>query len=249
MRNKKYMVIPLIILAGLVLNACASGASAATGKLNTDSDNENKRTLTLSGSGRVALTPDLARISIGVHNENKNASEAIAANNKNAQAVIKALKSFGIKDKDISTSNFSVYPQQNWGKEGERLGITYIVDNTVRVTVRDLDKIGKILDAVTKAGANNINGIQFDVTDRESAYQNALAAAVKNARERAETIAKAAGVSLDEVLSINTYTNSPAPVMRAYAKDMAEAAPANEVPISAGEMFVNVTVNIVFSLK
>jgi uncharacterized protein YggE len=243
---KKNIIIPLIIIASILLGACAVGASAS----DTLSENEDaKRTLSVSGNGKISLVPDLATISIGVHSENKNAVEAVASNTKQAQGVIDALKSFSIADKDIRTSNFSIYPRQDWGKEGERLGITYIVDNTVQVTVRDLDKIGKILDAVIQAGANNINGIQFDVSDRESAYQDALAAAVENAHARAETMAKAAGVDLDEVQTINSLVNiAQPPDLRMYAVK-AESASTGEVPISAGEMIINVQVNMVYTLK
>ena len=243
---KKTIIIPLIIIASILLGACTSGASASVLK---DESKETPRTLSVDGDGKVTLVPDMATISIGVHSENKNATEAVASNNSKSQAVVTALKSFGIADKDIRTRNFSIFPRQEWSKDGERLGITYVVDNTVVVTVRDLDKIGKILDEAIKAGANNIGGISFDVTDRESAYQKALAAAVENARARAEAIAKAAGVSIDKVQSIDSYVNaSPVPVMRSYAKDM-EASAANEVPISAGSMDITVTVHIVFILQ
>ena len=244
--KKKTLLIGLVLASSILLGACASGASASVLK---EGSSETPRTLSVDGDGKVTLIPDMATISIGVHSENKNATEAVASNNSQAQAVIAALKSFGIADKDIRTRNFSIYPRQEWGKDGERLGITYVVDNTVVVTVRDLDKIGEILDATIKAGANNIGGISFDVADRESAYQDALAAAVENARARAEAMAKAAGVSIEKVQSIDSYVNAPVmPVMRSYAKDM-EALAANEVPISAGSMEITVTVHIVFTLQ
>lgn len=247
---KKVAFVSVLMLAAVLLTACASGALAANPMQTApETPTETPRTVSVNGSGVISLTPDIATISIGVHTEDEDATKAVAENNRQAQAVADALKAFGIDEKDIRTQNFSIYPQTQWGKEGERIGIIYVVDNTVKVTVRDLEKIGDVLNAVVEAGANNIYGIAFDVADRESAYQQALEMAVENAATRARILAEAAGAELGEVQSLSTYLSpSPYPVMREFA--VAEmAADAASVPISSGEMTITVEVQAVYALK
>jgi uncharacterized protein YggE len=198
------------------------------------------------------MTPDIAYINIGVHTENKNATEAVATNTSQSEKVIEALKKLGVEEKDIQTNNFNIYPQQQYDSQGKPTGeITYIVDNTVHVTVRNLDTIGKLLDAAVKAGANTISGIQFDVADKSEALSEARQSAVISARAKAEELAEAAGVTLGEVQTINEYSGGyPAPMPKydsrgAGAVAMAEA----DVPVSPGQMSITVEVNIVFEIR
>ena len=149
----------------------------------------SKRTINVTGTGKVTLTPDIAYVSIGVHTEGKDAAEAVATNTSQSQKVVDALKTFKIDPKDIQTTNFSIYPQQQYDNEGKPQGITYVVDNTVYVTLRDIDQLGELLDAVVKAGSNSINSIQFDVADREAALSEARQLAVDNAQKQAEELA------------------------------------------------------------
>ena len=243
MRNKIFILTFIAILA-MLLSACASTALAQSG---SETDQAETRTISVNGSGTVSIIPDLATISIGVHTEGKDAAEAVSGNNTQTEKVMTALTDFGIASKDIQTSNFSIYPRQDLGPNGEQQGITYAVDNTVTVTVRELDTIGEVLNAVVQAGANNINGIQFDVNDRESAYQQALDAAVENAASRASVLAKAAGVELGDVQKIETNISgggTPAPMERAYALSAA-----SDVPVSAGEMLISVEVQMVYGIR
>ncbi len=243
---KKSFWVAILMIAAIALTSCASTAQAQT---TGEGDTSVNRTITVNGYGMVNLAPDLASISIGVHTENRDAGESVQENNQQATAVKDALTGLGVAEKDISTSNFSIYPQQEWNNDGERTGTLYVVDNTVNVTVRDLDSIGQILEAVVDAGANNIYGITFDVAEREAARQDAMSAAVSNARERAQTLADAAGVDIGEVQSISTYVSvSPSPMVRSYAMEEM-AVGGGSVPISSGEMTINVEVTVVFEIQ
>jgi uncharacterized protein YggE len=122
-----------------------------------------------------------------------------------------------------------------------------VVDNSVYVTVRDLTKLGDLLDATVQAGANNINSIQFDVADKTEALSQARQAAVANAKKQADDLTKATGVSLGEVQSITYYDSTP-PVAVSFAKTMVEA-PAASVPVQTGSMQISTTVTIVYALK
>lgn len=244
MRTKNYWMLAVLLLA-VLLSGCAGRAFAQTGS----SDEPINRTLTVSGSGKVYLTPDIAYVTIGVHTEGENAAEVVEANNQQAQKVSDALKAQGIADKDIQTTNFSIYPQQEFDDQGKPTGkIRYIVDNSVFVTVRDINKVGDVLDAAVQAGANSIAGIQFDVADKTAALSDARKAAVADARTKAEELASAAGVEIDEVQTISEFTSGgPTPMydLRAAAPVVQEAA---SVPVQPGQMLLTVEVNMVFTL-
>lgn len=249
MRTKTYFIVSILVLAAL-LTGCA-GAAFAQSETPAAQGDEAKvtRTVTVTGSGKVYLTPDIAYITIGVHTEGENAAEAVASNNAQAQEVIDALLAQGIAERDIQTTNFSIYPQQEYDTEGKPTGkIKYIVDNSVFVTVRDITNVGDVLDAAVQAGANTISGIQFDVEDKTAALSEARKAAVADAGVKAEELASAAGVTLGDVQTISEYTSGgPQPMydMRAAAP-MAEAA---SVPIQTGQMLLTVEVNIVYEIR
>ena len=206
-----------------------------------------ERTITVTGTGLVTLTPDIAYISIGVHSQDASAKVALAANNASAQAVIDAIKAAGVADKDIQTTNFSIYPQQQYDNNGKITGILYMVDNTVYVTVRDLTKLGSLLDASVTAGANTIGSISFDVADKTGALTQARQAAVTNARKQADELTSATGVTLGDVQTISYYDSS-APITVQYAKaDMAVGG--GSVPVQSGSMQITTTVTIVYLIK
>jgi uncharacterized protein YggE len=210
-----------------------------------------QRTISVSGSGKTTLTPDIAYISIGVHTENKDAAKAVSENTTKSKAVIDALKGASVATEDIRTTNFSIYPQQQYDTAGKPTGeINYVVENTVYVTVRKLDTIGGLLNAAVKAGANNIGGIQFDVSDRTAALSSARKAAVADAKAQADELAKAAGVAVGDVMNISASISNPPIPQILYAK----AAPGigggeQNVPVSAGQMSVIVDVSVVYAIK
>ena len=253
MRSKNLYPITILLLVALLsaLGATAflqgQGTPAAS-----DAQTPPVRTLTVSGSGKAYLTPDIAYVNIGVHTQGKDATQAVASNNTQSQKVVDALRQLGIAAKDIQTTNFSIYPQQQYDSQGQPTGeITYMVDNSVFVTVHDLDKIGQLLDAAVKAGANSINGVQFDVADRAQALSDARKEAVADAQAQAQELAQAAGLKLGQVQSINVYGGSPPP-MPVYqtakgAGGMAEAAAS--IPVSPGQLIVTVDVNVVYQIQ
>jgi uncharacterized protein YggE len=238
MKNKTILVISMLII-GALLTACGPASVA----LQTPPP---QRTITVSGTGKVTLTPDIAYISIGVQTQDASAKTAVAENNTDAQAVVKTIKGFGVADKDIQTTNFSIYPQQQYDNNGKVTGTTYIVNNTVYVTVRDLSKLGDLLDSSVSSGANSINSIQFDVADKTAALSQARQAAVEDAQKQADELTKATGVTLGEVQTIS-YPDSTPPVespVRAAA-----LAAGSSVPVQSGSMQIQTTVSIVYALK
>jgi uncharacterized protein YggE len=185
-----------------------------------------------------------------VHGENPDVKAAIDENNERAEAVVAALGSMGIAANDIRTTHFNVFPSQQYTPEGELKGTTFIVDNAVYVTLRDLDRIGDVLEGAVEAGANNISGIQFDVADKDAALAEARQSAVAIARDLAEELAAAAGVTLGQIQSINYFGGGVPPLPLYEARggggmDMAAAS----VPISTGQLTFTVDVNVVYAIQ
>ena len=182
MKTKSIFVVA-VALTALLVSACGpTTLNQAAQPL--------QRTINVSGSGTAYLVPDIAYIYLGVHTELSSAAEAVTDNNNQTQKMIQALRDFGVDAKDIRTTNFSIYPNDKYDPQtgaptGEK---TYMVDNTVYVTVRDLDKLGDLLDTVIAAGANTVNSIQFDVADKEAALKQARADAVKDAKDQAANL-------------------------------------------------------------
>jgi uncharacterized protein YggE len=236
MHTKRTLFIFALILV-LVLSACGSPASTVT------------RTLTVSGNGTIYLTPDIAYIYIGVNTEDTDIAQAVSKNNTQAQILADALKNAGVATTDIQTSNFSVYSDQKTTDPNTGLanGYNYTVDNTVYVTVRDLSKLGSLLNAAVGAGANTINSITFDVADKTSAQTQARQKAMDNATALAGELAQTAKVTLGTIQSITYSDNSYSPY---YGMGGGGAsAPNASVPIQPGQTQISVSVSITYAIK
>lgn len=232
-----------VLAAALVLSACGPTTINQAAP-------ETVRTLNVNGLGQVFLTPDIAYIYVGVHSEGAVASEAVERNKQQTSEVITALKNAGVDSKDIRTTNFSIWPSQQYSPDGTLNGTLYMVDNSVYVVVRDLDGLGDLLDKAISAGANSINSIQFDVADKSKAVEEARTKAVEDAKKQAVSLADAAGVSLGSIQNISFYDSSPYPMFEGkgggggMAMDAASA-----VPIQPGQLTIAVSVNLTYSIK
>lgn len=206
--------------------------------------------LEVNGEGLVTVTPDLAYINIGVETEHKDASAAQAENAKLMTSVKKAIMNAGIAEDDMQTMNYSIYKTYNYYDDREREEV-YKASNTLKVTVRDLDNLGDLIDVASKSGANQINSIQFTVEDEEQYYQEALILAMTNAKGKADailgTMNKTAGTPVR--ISESSYggglmRNSGAIAFSAKAEMMDYS-----TPIEAGDIEVtaNVTVEYDYS--
>jgi uncharacterized protein YggE len=240
--SKKTLFLPAIVLLALALGACSPTIQADAAP--------PARTLNVNGAGQVFLSPDIAYIYVGVHTEENTAAEAVSANNDETQKVIDALKEAGVDAKDIRTTNFSIWPNQQYGPDGQPTSVKYVVDNSVYVTVRKLDDLGDLLDSAMEAGANSINSVQFDVADKTEALQKAREEAVKNAKKQAQELADVSGVKLGEVQSIGFYDTAPAPYLDTFGKGGGGAVvEAAAVPIQPGQLTLTVTVSMSYAIK
>ena len=190
--------------------------------------------ISVTGEATVSTTPDLAQIDGGVTSEAKTAREASEANNAAMGKLLLALKGAGLDEKDYQTSRLSLQPQfaANYKPSDRASGITgFRASNRVTVKVRDVTKVANVIDVLVGAGANEIGGIHFTVTQASKVLDEARDKAIADARRKAEIYAKAAGVTLGDPVSI-TEEGAPVPVFRSkVAAPMAASA----APVAPGE--------------
>lgn len=250
MRKSSLFFLNLILI--LVLSGCGTllttTAPAAPQAASVQQNPQSQvRTISVNGSGQVTLSPDVAYVYIKVHSQSANVSDALSMNNERAQAVAGALKELKIDPKDIQTSSFNINPQQQYNQQGELTGTLYNVDNTVYVTVRNLQILGNLLDVVVRSGANSIDGITFDVLDKSKALSEARRLAIESARSQADEIAQVAGVTLGDLQTMNVFTsNPPTPVFEGKG---GAAMDASQVAIAAGQLILRVEVGAVYAIK
>jgi uncharacterized protein YggE len=220
----------VVALAGVGRPETAGGASKPTGGI------------TVTGTGTVTSVPNEAEFSLGLQTKGATAREALAANSAKMARVLATLKSAGVDKGDIKTQNISVSP--SYAEEGQVDG--YTAGNSVSVKIHDLSKAGKVLDAASNAGANEIYGPSLSRSDQDELQAKALRDAVGDARKKAEALADAAGVELGSVTAITEgFSGGPEPYFaEAGARVMADKA----VPIEPGTQDVQATVTVTFAI-
>ncbi|WP_438752883.1 SIMPL domain-containing protein [Pararhizobium sp. O133] len=233
-----------------VLAAAFAGMAGASALAQDNAPRE--AVITVSGEGRSSIAPDMAILSFSVVKDAKTAREALDANNKAMADVLNALKSGGIADRDLQTSGFAVNPQYQYPDNsdgGNRPAVLtgYQVANSLTITVRDLARLGDIIDQSVTLGVNQGGSIQFTNDKPEAVITEARKSAVTDAVAKAKVLSEAAGVSLGRIVEIseNSSRPEPMPMMRSMAKEYA----ADAVPIATGENSYNVTVNVTFAIK
>jgi uncharacterized protein len=230
-------------LAGLiVLNGLLSGAPAMA-----EEPKPLPRTITVSASGQVGAAPDVAHVQTGVITEDATAREALNKNTAAMAALIAGLKATGIEPKDIQTTSFHIEPRYTNPKEGQVAVINgYRVVNQVDIKASKIDKLGEVLDKMVTLGANQMNGIRFEVSQAETLRDEARKAAIANALRRAKLLALAAGAEVGNVITISEEV-SQGPIH--YGAKMARTSMAEAVPVEAGTETLEARVTVTWALK
>jgi uncharacterized protein YggE len=200
--------------------------------------------ISVTGEATVSVPPDLAQIDGGVMSEAKTAREATDANNAAMGKVLLALKGAGIDEKDFQTSRLSLQPQSAPNRTGPTAIVGYRASNRVTIRLRDVAKVASVIDTLVAAGANDIGGINFMVSQASKLLDEAREQAIADARRKAEIYAKAAGVTLGAPLSISEEGNAAPVPYRKMAAGMAASA-----PVAQGEETLAVTVSVSWSIK
>ena len=206
------------------------------------------RSIRVTGEGRAFAAPDVARVTIGV-----SARDATSLGRASAEAsarmkkVLAALEKGGVAPKDVRTVRHDVEVQRSYEKGTAGAVTGYLVSNQAAVTIRDLAKLGGLLDQVVAAGSNAIDGLAFEKEDTSAERARALEAAVADARAKAAVLAKAAGATLGEVLVVAESSAGPIPLR--MDKGVAAMRAAAEVPIAMGQLEVVATVDVSYAIR
>ena len=204
--------------------------------------------LSVDGRGTAVAAPDRASISIGVTTHAKDAAAAQSENTTCAQSIIAGIKLLGIDAKDIQTSNYSFRPTYSYSENREQEINGYTVDNTILVTIKDIDLIGKVIDTALNHGANQINSLDFQIANTNDLRKTALLAAIRDAREKADIIASGLGHRIVGIQHVSENTGSFQ--SRKYNSMMlAEASMDAAVPIESGAVSLDANVHIEFILN
>jgi len=205
-----------------------------------------EHTISVGGIGRITTVPDVADVRVGVMITRTKVRDAQAAAATAMQAVIAALRKAGIADKDVQTTSLSLQPVYDYSPNGTPPKLTgYQIVNAVQATVRKLDTISDVIDGALAAGATTLDGITFRVDDPAAAEAQARDAAMKNARAKADALAKAAGVSITGVSSITEQSGST-PVPVPYSAALAAPDKVASTPVQVGTNEVDVSVSVVY---
>lgn len=233
-------VVVSLSLMGLSLPATADG-------------NEPTPRIIVSSQGSANIAPDMAVLSLTVSREAATAREALDANSSAMAQVLAAMRSQGIAERDLQTTSFDIQPRYVYptrkpsGENKPPKLVGYTVRNSLTVRVRDLSKVGALLDKSVSLGVNEGGSIQFTNDDPSAALEQARVQAMQGATSKAKTLASAAGVKLGRVLEISEQSRypSPRPMVRS---EMAMARAADSVPVAAGENSYQITVNATFEI-
>jgi len=215
---------------------------------------ETENSITVSDTGTIYAKPDLAVATASVISEDVTVAAALSANAKKMNAVIAAVKAEGVEENDLKTTSFNISPRYEWRDQtyyysGERVLVGYEVTQSLEIKIRDLEKVGAIIQKATDEGANEISNLQFTIDEQDELKKQAREQAIAKAKSKAEELAKELGLRLVEISSFSETGVTP----YYYGLEKAssaigmggEAAP----EIQTGENKIEVTVYITYKIK
>jgi uncharacterized protein YggE len=242
-RSNLALILATALALGVPVTSSASPQASPAYNMQADST-----LLSVSASADAKRVPDVATISAGVVTKAADANAAMRANAAQMDKVMVAIRNAGIGERDVQTSGISLNPQYKYGDNVAPKITGYEASNTVNIKVRDLSKLGKVLDTLVEQGANQVNGPSFEVDKPDEAYDEARVGALKKAQARATTYADALGLKVRRIVSISEGGASfprPMPMVRAMALSNAMA---KETSVAPGESTLSVTIEVVFEL-
>jgi len=243
--SKKIMLICALAFT-FIFGAIASGFSPTA---NADETKLPQKTISVSSEGTVKVKPDLVYINVGVQTENKSSKVAQQENTTKMNKVMQVLKELKIADLDIKTSQYTIYPIETYSEKDKSSTVTgYKVINTLEITIRDISKVGAVIDAVTANGANTVSNIRFTVADPDKYYLQALQNATVKAKAKADTLAKQFGIKIGLPSQINeTSGGYNPPIIYSEMNSLKSSPEATQTNISSGELEIKASVGLVYT--
>ena len=254
LKKKLPLTVALVValaMVGVFLAGCGDATDTREGAQAAGTDGSFLNTIIVSGTGKVTTLPDEASIQVSVENDAATAAEALDANSKDTQKVLDRLKAEGIADKAIETANVVVYPNRYYDQQsGQEKTTGYRAQNTVTVTFDDLSVIGDVFAAVIEAGADNVYGPSWQLSEDNAAVATALTRAIANARSKAEALAADQGVQLGEALIINeSSVSQPYPMFDERAAQAGADSSVTPPPINPQNMEVIASVTVTYRMN
>jgi uncharacterized protein YggE len=206
------------------------------------------RTITVVGEGQVSAPPDMAQINIGVQVSDPDAKTATKQAAEDMEALLAALRGEGVAEKDIETSYYNVYVDRPYGPQEPTGETVYQVSNNIQLTVRDLDKLSRVLEVAIEAGANNISSVNFSLSDPSGLRTQARQKAVEDALATAEELAELNGVAVSEVVSISEVITDGAYYVSELSTPPLGIGGGGAGPISPGDVDVSVRLQITYAM-
>jgi uncharacterized protein YggE len=201
-------------------------------------------TVAFSGRGSVVAKPDIAIVNITILTEANTSKAAQDDNSRKSQDVIGYLEDQDIEEKDIKTSSYNLNPRYAYPRGGTPVITGFQVRQSITVKIRDLDRVGSVLEGVVAAGANQVSGVNLTIDDPDALQQEARAKAIADAKEKAANLEKQLGISLGRIINFSEGGDFGMPVFRAFAEDtigVGGAGPVPDIPIGENEIVSNVT--------
>jgi uncharacterized protein YggE len=234
----------LVATAALALSALATAACAQTAQVPA----ADGTLLSVSAQAEAHRVPDVATLSTGVVTQAPDANAAMRANAAQMDKVMAAIRAAGIAERDIQTSGVNLNPQYKYAENTPPTITGYQASNTVSLKVRDIGKLGKVLDALVASGANQVNGPSFEVDQPEAAYDEARRAALDKAQARAQMYAKALGLRVRRIVSIDEGGGFQPPRPMPMMAMAARSEKAYDTAVSPGETTLSANLEVVFEL-
>lgn len=236
--SNRIYILALVLIIGVVISILG-GVIYQMASLPQNAPKE----ISFSGEGKVVVKPDIAMVSFAVSTKALKSADAVNENNQKMNAVIKAIKGVGIDEKDIQTTVYNLQPWYDYTREGSVFR-GYSLEQQISVKVRNLDTVNNVLDKATSAGANNVGNLSFTVDDMETVKAEARAKAIEQAKQKAKTLAKQAGLNLGKLTNVSEgYSGYPTPSygIGGGANMMKETSYAPDIQVGQSEVSVSVS--------
>jgi len=207
------------------------------------------REISVAAEGKVFVKPDVALLELGVKSEANNVADVVKDNTEKMNAVLAGIKNLGVEEKDIKTIKYNLAPQYDWTEKGQRIFRGYVLEQQIRVKIRDFGKIGQIIEQATAQGANLVSDLTFTIDDPESLRSQARAEAIKKAKEKANEIAQQSGIKLKKI--VNIYEGQYYLPTRTESLLKEGAAPSFSLApeIESGQLEISVQITLVYRIK
>jgi uncharacterized protein YggE len=247
---KTRIVLFMLIAAVTVFafSGCAVRSDGEATSLVTAQDEfKQSKSITVSAKGKVTAAPDVAYITVGITTQNADMQTAQDSNAQIMNAISTALKSAGLSDEDIQTTQYNAYPIYDYSSDTHKI-VSYEVNNQVKLTIKDIDRVGEYIDIAVDNGANTTNSISFGILDEQSIYNDALKLAVETAKVKADSLAEAGGVTIIGTMQI-TENSIGGEVSREYEKAATDEMASGSTPISTGSLDIEASVTVVYEIE